>query len=270
MDGVLIAEVPSQPLDAEAVAAARAGDEDVAAALDGVGRVEHRLVLGGQEALGFVLLRGHEPGREALVREARRRRGDPAGAAAEVLLAELAVRETLRRPAPPAHRRLDDLVADDEQHVARHQRVAAARDLPVRRARAAARTRTAPAAARSRPACSRRSTKRFDIALGLLQHLGRPRRTSVTLEEVPLGLVVDDRRHDDVPRRHERVLVDPPDDDLLERVPLVECVDDGRRSSVCPRDSTLPPCGRPDAGLRSDRAEPTPATISAATRRARR
>jgi hypothetical protein len=66
-------------------------------------------------------------------RSAKKEQARTAGAAAEVLLAELAVGEPLGRSAPPAHRGFDDLIADDEQDVARHQGVAAAGDLPVRR-----------------------------------------------------------------------------------------------------------------------------------------
>ena len=87
------------------------------------------------------------------------------------------------------------------------------------------------------------------------------------LEEVPLRLVVDHGRHDDVPRRHQGGLVDASDDDLLERVPLVEGVDDRGRCAVLRPRFLLADASR-CAAATSRRA--TPATISAATRATRR
>jgi len=75
----------------------------------------------------------------------------------------------------------------------------------------------------------------LDVVLGLPEHVQRPAFAALALEEVPLRLVVDHGRRDGLPRRDEGVL-DDTDDDLLERVPLVEGVDDaarGRRLGVC-------------------------------------
>src|SRR5665648_879078 len=76
-------KVAAMPLDAEAVAAARLGDEQVAAALDGVGRVEQRLVVCEDRALLLALFHGLEAGLVAGVGELGARGGDPARPAAE-------------------------------------------------------------------------------------------------------------------------------------------------------------------------------------------
>src|SRR5450756_3217091 len=68
----------------------------------------------------------------------------------------------------------------------------------------------------------------LDVVLGLPEHVQRPAFAALALEEVPLRLVVDHGRRDGLPRRDEGVL-DDTDDDLLERIPLVEGVDDAAR-----------------------------------------
>src|SRR5665647_3753408 len=91
VDAEVRGEMTAQQLDAEAVAAARLGDEEVAAALDGVGRVEERFVLGENRALLLAFFHGHEVGLVAGVGELGARGGDPARPATEVLLAQALV-----------------------------------------------------------------------------------------------------------------------------------------------------------------------------------
>ncbi len=136
--------------------------------------------------------------------------------------------------AAPAPGRLDDLVADHEQDVARHEREARAGQGPARGGDGLVPGK--PLGPAHGDALGLEDVDEgLDVALGLLEHLGRPARAALTLEEVPLGLVVDHGRRDGLPRRDQRVL-DDTDDDLLEWVPLVEGLDRatrGRRPGVC-------------------------------------
>ena len=112
-----------------------ARDEEVAPAAYEVRGVEHRLELGEDVAHRLARLGDAEIRIEQLVGQLRLRRRGPARAAAEIVLEERPVGVRLEIAARPRHRRLDDLVADDEHAVARTGVAEAARR-PVGRAEA--------------------------------------------------------------------------------------------------------------------------------------
>ena len=211
-------EVPAQPGDPGVVGHVAALADEVPAAADEVGGVEGRLLLGGDPPVAGRVLRG---GVVQVVEQPRLGGGGPAGAGREVFPQQRPVRPGLEVAPAVGHRRLDQLVADDQQHVARVGRAEAVLDLPVR----------GPV-----PGGEPGRLRPPDPHPGRLQHpdqLGQVlpgglhpgRRVGPAAAVAQLGRGPDPGRVGDpvdpVPGRQHR-LVDVPDDDLLERIPLGE------------------------------------------------
>jgi len=216
-DAESIAEVSPEPVNAGLVRHVAADAEQVPAAADKVGGVEDGLILVHDERDRLARLGEAIVAVVERIDQLRPRRGGPPRPARRVLLEQRAVGVHLEVTRPPCHRRLDDLIADDEKPVSRAGRAEALR-LPVRRLVGDGEVR------HRRPAhgdAFRLEDVNELVQLALCRAhdklgIGKPGDQLIDHRQ-PLGDVEADR---EVFGRDHGAL-EAPDNDLLERVPFV-------------------------------------------------
>ena len=256
VDAEARAEMAAQPLDAHQVGDVRARHEQVAAAAHEVGGVEDRLELVDRELhrLAGLQVRHAVVVVVELVRQLRPRRRGPARAGPEVLLEQRAVGVALEVARAPAHRALDDLVADDEVGVARAGDAEAARRPARRPVLLREVDRVGPADLHALAGEDRDEVVEL-LLRELLHELRVPEAGGEPVERLRGARQVEDHR--EVVGRDRRA-VEAADDDLLQRVPLVP---GHHRASAAPairRGRSARPRSRPYARRR---ARPRPAVM---------